>query len=178
MISIAQSVFNGCWNIETRELFNCLINREEWKSKSPLRKCLYLYGIGKSLYNVIKMTPYKDDQTLCSFSYYPLFYVFVHLFLVVYTTVHYITRGEFNKFLPCTCVFVGPVCGVCNHRSKWSFNRLMNKLDFQILPVVLTKRRYILHDFLAFPGQNLYPDSVHDENKEFYDICSIRRVHW
>lgn len=99
----------------TRELFKCLINRKEWRSKSPLRKWSYLYGIGKSLCNVIKMPPYREDQTLCWFSYFPVFYVSTHLILVVYTTVHYILLGEFNKFLPCTCLFFGPIAGVCNH---------------------------------------------------------------
>lgn len=105
-------IINQKFNVPTtRELFKCLMNRREWKLKSPLQKWLHLYGIGKSLCKVIKMKVYEEDQTLCWFSYYPLFYLVVHVILVVYTTAHYILRGEFDKFLPCTCVFIGPVCG-------------------------------------------------------------------
>lgn len=46
---------------------------------------------------------------------------------------------------------------------------------FKIMPIVyivLTKNRFILHDFLAFPGRYIYPDSVDDEDEEYYDICS------
>lgn len=108
-------ILNRKFNVPTtRELLKCLMDRKEWASKSPLRKWLYLYGVGKSLCNVIKITSYKEDQKLCWFSYYPLFYVAVHLILVVYTTVYYISNGEFNKCLPCTCLFIGPVCGVCD----------------------------------------------------------------
>lgn len=166
----------------TRELFKCVINRKEWRSKSPLRKWSYLYGIGKSLCKVIKMPPYEEDQTLCWFAYFPVFYVSVHLILVVYTTVHYTLLGEYNKFLPCTCIFFGPIFGVCDHfiTRGLSFKRRMqnkwtNQFYVQITPVLYilyTKKRYILHDFMAFPGRYLYPDSVLDESEEFYDICS------
>lgn len=102
-------VFNEKFNIpSTRELIKMLINSEAWKSKTPLQKWSYLYGIARSLNNVIKMTPYKEDQTLSWFSYYPLFYVSVHFILMMYTIAYYLPNGEFDKFLPCTCVFVGP----------------------------------------------------------------------
>lgn len=98
----------------TWQLFECLKNWRDWNLKSPLQKWLHLYGIGRALCNVIKMTPYNEDQTLSWFAYYPLFYMFIHLMLVIYTIVYYVSNGEFHKFLPCTCLFVGPVCGVLN----------------------------------------------------------------
>lgn len=163
----------------TRELFKCLSNKGEWNLKSPFRKWLHLYGVGKSLCNVIKMTAYKEDQKLSWFAYYPLVYVSVHLILVLYTIAYYILNGEFYKFLPCTCIFVGPICGVWIRESHRYFNgidylKIMN-LYFQTMPVayiVLSKQRYILHDFLAFPGRYIYPDNIEDEGEEYYDICS------
>lgn len=46
---------------------------------------------------------------------------------------------------------------------------------FQGLPVfylVLTHKRYELHDYLAFSGRFVYPNDIHDEDKEYYNICS------
>lgn len=51
----------------------------------------------------------------------------------------------------------------------------MSLTSFQIMPVVymsLSKQRFVLHEFLAFPGRHLYPDSVLVEDEEYYDICS------
>lgn len=41
-----------------------------------------------------------------------------------------------------------------------------------VLYVVLSKKRFILHGFLAFPGRYVYPDSVLVQDEEYYDICS------
>lgn len=38
--------------------------------------------------------------------------------------------------------------------------------------IAISKPRAILHDFLAFPGHYIYPESVSDEGKEHYNICS------
>lgn len=38
--------------------------------------------------------------------------------------------------------------------------------------IALTKKRFILHDFIAFSGRYIYPNSVDDEDKEYYDICA------
>lgn len=96
----------------TRELIKILANIKSWKSKTPLEKWTHLYGIGRSLCNVIKATPFVEDQTLCWYSYYPLMYISIHFTLVIYTMVHYILNGEPSKGLPCTCIFIGPICGV------------------------------------------------------------------
>ena len=52
---------------------------------------------------------------------------------------------------------------------------IVNFHVFKMLPVIyiiLTEKRFILHDFLAFSGRYVYPDSIHDEDEEYYDICS------
>lgn len=107
------AVLNNKFNIPTTlELIKILVNMKAWKSKTPFQKWSYLYGVGRSFCNLIKMTTFIEDQTLCWISYYPLVFVPVHLILVIYTIVYYISNGEPSKCLPCTVVFVGPVCGV------------------------------------------------------------------
>lgn len=96
----------------TRQLIKTMVNLKRWKLKTPLQKWTYLYGVGKSFCNVIKATPFIKDQTLCWYSYYPLVYISIHFTLVIYTMAHYIRNGEPGKSLPCTCFFIGPVCGV------------------------------------------------------------------
>lgn len=41
-----------------------------------------------------------------------------------------------------------------------------------VLGLVLTNKRYTLHELLAFPGRYIYPDSIQDEDEEYYNICS------
>lgn len=96
----------------TRELISILMSLEKWKLKTPLQKWTHLYGVGTSLCNVLKVTCFTEDQTLCWYSYYPLVYVSIHFIFVLYTMAYYILNGELANGLPCTCFFVGPICGV------------------------------------------------------------------
>lgn len=103
----------------TNEILKVAVNRGTWKSKTPLQKWSYFYGIGRLLVCPLKLTTYQEDQTLSWFSYYSLFYCGLHAICVVCTGIHYILLGEPKNFLPCTCMFVGPVCGVCITFILW-----------------------------------------------------------
>lgn len=37
---------------------------------------------------------------------------------------------------------------------------------------MVSEQRYILHDLIAFPGHNIYPDKNADVDKDYYEICS------
>lgn len=96
----------------TFEIVKTVVNKGEWKLKSPLQKWSFLYGIGRSCLKLWKHPIYEEDQTLHWFSYFPLFYLFVYIALGVYTAIYYISHSEFIKCFPCTCLLIGPVCGV------------------------------------------------------------------
>lgn len=67
-------------------------------------------------------------------------------------------------------------CAGYTHVHKCTFNSTcLMFCSFQIMPVVyiiLSKKRFLLHEFLAFPGRYLYPDSIFVEDEEYYYICS------
>lgn len=41
-----------------------------------------------------------------------------------------------------------------------------------VLYIVLSKQRFVLYEFLAYPGRYIYPDNVHDKDEKYYRICS------
>lgn len=80
--------------------------RHEWPLKSPLQKWCYFYGIGRAFFTLNRFSLYEESKELHWFTYYPFLYLGVHIALIFYTAYHYIiVRGEFAKFLPCTCMF-------------------------------------------------------------------------
>lgn len=97
---------------KTLELFKSLIKRDEWNCKSPLSKWAHLYGIGRSICKMLEVAAYREDQTLGWFAYYGVTYISAYFILLIYTLAYYTLNGEFSRALPCTCFFVGPVCGV------------------------------------------------------------------
>lgn len=41
-----------------------------------------------------------------------------------------------------------------------------------VVYLILSKQRYTLFNFLAFPGRYIYPDNLYDKDEEYYQICS------
>lgn len=41
-----------------------------------------------------------------------------------------------------------------------------------VLHIVMTEKRFKLHDLILFPGQNIYPNNKDDVDKEYYEICT------
>lgn len=101
-----------------RELLTLAMNRNEWQSKTPFQKWCCLYGIGKASCSPIGITLFQDDQTLYWYAYFLFVYSGLYLLLAIYTSIYYINIGEASKFLPCTCLLVGPVMAVSFHLSN------------------------------------------------------------
>lgn len=115
-----------------RELIKMIINRDTWKVKTPLEKWSYLYGLGRAIAELLKYTIYSDNQTLCWFSYFPLFYTFTYIVLMFNTVFYYTYHGEVFKSFPCTCVLVGPILSVYLLVSNNYIKFLMFALQFCI----------------------------------------------
>lgn len=98
----------------TLEILKTIVSKDEWKSKSPLQKWSFLYGIGRSCIKLIQFKIYEEDQTLNWYSFFSVYYSFLYAVLVVYTAIYYISHGKYLMWLPCTCLFIGPICGVTN----------------------------------------------------------------
>lgn len=86
--------------------------RQDWRIKTTHPKWCYLYSIGKAALKVIGIPLFEDDQKLYWYSYFPFVYIGINTALGVYTAYFYIGRGEFVKFLPSTCMLVGPLLAV------------------------------------------------------------------
>lgn len=86
--------------------------RQDWRIKTPYQKYCYFYSIGKAGFNTVGIPLYQDDQKLYWYSYVPFSYIGLYTVLGVYTAYFYIGRGEFVKFLPSTCMLVGPLLAV------------------------------------------------------------------
>lgn len=86
--------------------------RHDWRLKTPYKKFCYFYAYGRLFGNLMQMPMFKDDQTLCWWSYFAYFYYFFHPLLAMYTAYYYITISEYSKSLPCTCLLIGPLIAV------------------------------------------------------------------
>lgn len=139
----------------TLEILKTIVSKGEWKEKSPLQKWSFLYGIGRSCIKVLQFKIYEEDQTLSWYSHFPVFYSFLYMVFVLNTAIYYISHNKYLMWLPCTCLFIGPICG-----------------SMPLMYNVLTRDRYIVQRFLAFPGKHIYPDGEDDEDPEYYEICA------
>lgn len=106
-------VFNEILNIpSTFEILKTIVSKGEFDEKSPLQRWSFLYGIGRSCHKVLQFKIYEEDQTLNLYSYVSAMYSFFYMIFVAYTATYYISRNEYLMWLPCTCLFVGPIFGV------------------------------------------------------------------
>lgn len=87
--------------------------RREWKWMSPIQKWCYLYGIGKSALNPVKMTIFFEKlEKIHWFGYFALLYIGTIFILSIYTFYYFISRGDLFSCLPCTCM-AGVFLAVC-----------------------------------------------------------------
>lgn len=86
--------------------------RRDWKNKTPLQRWLYLRSFGDIGFGLTGIPLYRNDRTLHLYSYFAYSYMGLYTTLVIYTACFYIARGEFGKFLPSTCLLVGPLLAV------------------------------------------------------------------
>lgn len=88
-----------------RELFQSIRTiRRDWKSKTPLQKFCYFYGVGRASCIIPAVPIFEDQQTLTIWSYQGYVYIAIYSALGVYTVNYHIVRDEFLKILPCTCL--------------------------------------------------------------------------
>lgn len=99
-----------------RELLKMTIKRSEWISKTPFQKYCYLYGIGSYALGFLGFPVFAEDVRLYWYSYVFFVYMAIDAILVVYTGFYYLSRGELYSFLPCTALFIGPLCCVRFYR--------------------------------------------------------------
>lgn len=92
-----------------REQIKIIFNKSDWRAKTPYQKWCYLYGIGRTSLNILGFPVFRDDPSLYWFSYIFFVYMGIDIALVLYTIYYYLIRGDFNGFLPCTALLVGPL---------------------------------------------------------------------
>lgn len=86
--------------------------KRDWKCKTPLQKWWYLRDLGKIGFGLAGVPLFHEDQSLHSYSYFAYMYLGLCTSFVVYTACFYISHGDFMKFLPSTCLLVGPLFAV------------------------------------------------------------------
>lgn len=95
------------------ELLEIPAARTTWHSKTPLQKWGYLYGIGRVSLNFLGFPIFRDDPSLYWFSYVFFVCMGVDMVLVIYTAYTCLfVIVDFEAFLPCTALLVGPLCCV------------------------------------------------------------------
>lgn len=95
------------------ELLKVQTTRATWDLKTPLQKWGYLYGIGRVSLNFLGFPVFRDDTSLYWFSHVFFAYMSVDAVLVLYTAYCcLILDDDFQTFLPCTALLVGPLCAV------------------------------------------------------------------
>lgn len=107
-------VVNAKFKIPTlRELWRSIPNASrEWKSKTPMQKWCYLYGIGRAAYSSVRVSLMNDINHVHWFSHFMFVSNATIMLLCMYTVVYYAYRGESQLSLPSTCmtfIFIG-VC--------------------------------------------------------------------
>lgn len=101
---------------DSRELINGIRNaRDEWKSKTPLQKWCYFYGIGRASFRFIRMSLMNDVNNTHWFGYFAMVYVCGFPLLSLYTICYYTYKGQFEMGLSSTCAaFISiAVCKIC-----------------------------------------------------------------
>lgn len=93
------------------EMLRILRDRKNWNSRSPYQRWCFFYGFGRIATALIKMPMFHDDLTLSYFAFIPVFYVFFHISLVVYTMMYYVRIGDPMEAFPCTSL-LGPIFAV------------------------------------------------------------------
>lgn len=89
----------------TRVLFKSLKNaRGEWKSKTPMQKWCYFYGIGKTAYSAMCVSLLNDVNKVHWFGYFTVVYSIAIPLLSLYTICYYAYHGQIEKALPSTCM--------------------------------------------------------------------------
>lgn len=86
------------------ELVQIVVNRKEWRSKTPYRKWSYFYAIGRVCLSPFGVTLYEVDQTIRLRGYFYMVAFLAFMLTSINTTYYYINNGEFSKGLPPTCL--------------------------------------------------------------------------
>lgn len=96
-----------------RELFKSFKNaRSEWRSKTPMQKWCYFYGLGKAPFGLVRIPLLNNVNDAHWFSRMFFVYQSILMLLAIYTISYFVFHGEFRMCLPCTCmVLIG--IGVC-----------------------------------------------------------------
>lgn len=127
---------------------------EEGPKNIQVQICFHWYCIG-----FIRLNLFEDGvHAVHWFSYFGLVYVGVYLILMIYTAYHFISHGEFTKFLPCTCLFC-PIGAVSSHTNLYLSTTIWyvtNFHEFQYAPYIWTvvsqnRKRY--HSLVEFGGR-------------------------
>lgn len=94
------------FNIPTaREIFKSFKNvRGEWKSRTPMQKWCYFYGIAQTISRFLCHPILDDLNDVHWFAYAIVVYSFVLILLSLYTLCYYGYRGQMQMALPSTCV--------------------------------------------------------------------------
>lgn len=79
--------------------------RQDWKKKTLIEKCEYLYGIGDLGYGKAAIPLYRVNQKIIWRSHMITAMIVVLTFFVGYTIAFHLPRREYAKFLPCTCLY-------------------------------------------------------------------------
>lgn len=113
-VNKTRMVVNAKFKIPTlRELWRSIPNASrEWKSKTPMQKWCYLYGIGRAAYSSVRVSLMNDINHVHWFSHFMFVSNATIMLLCMYTVVYYAYRGESQLSLPSTCmtfIFIG-VC--------------------------------------------------------------------
>lgn len=98
--------------------------RYDWKNKTPLQKWYYMRNLGKIGFGLVGIPLFHDDQTLHLYSYFSYMYVGLYTSFVIYTACFHIAHGEFMKFLPSTCLLVGPILAVSFEKLSRFFHSI------------------------------------------------------
>lgn len=97
----------------TMAIFKSLPNAiNEWHYMKPLDKHLYFYGIGRLSMKMIGFSIFQETQSIPWYGYFAAIKLAVNFSLMFYTAYYWTIHGEFAKFLPCTCMQIGPLVGV------------------------------------------------------------------
>lgn len=100
------------------ELLKSLKNvRGEWKSKTPMQKWCYLYGIGKDPFGLLRLPILNDVNHVHWFGYFIFVNASVVVSLSLYTVLYYAYHGQLKMGLPSTCMAI-VLIGVCVIKKK------------------------------------------------------------
>lgn len=104
--NLTKMILNSKFNIpNVCEIFISLKNaRHEWKSKTPMQKWCYFYGISKAVYRLTCFSLFNDLNHVHWFAYFIFEYMTVGFLLTFYTLYYYARIGELQMGLSSTCI--------------------------------------------------------------------------